>query len=139
MENPVTLKIDGYKDREVVFVSYAFDRATNVEGQLSGVTRGGKITVKVRAMNDGNPELPKWMTSPNLAKKGSIEFIKTTDGSKMKAIEFEDAYCINFKETWEDPGAPKEGDLPKQTHFEEITMTCRKITLGPVTYELKWV
>jgi hypothetical protein len=129
MENPVTLKIDGFKDREVLSMSYSFDRSTNTEGQTSGVPRGGQITVKVRAMNDGNPELLKWMTSDSLAKKGSIEFLKTTDWSKMKSIEFEDAYCINFQEKWED----------KQVHFEEITITCKKLVNGPVTHEMKWV
>ena len=128
MENPVALKVDGFQDREVMLVEYAFNQATDIEGQISGLPRGGRITIRVKALNDGSPELLKWMTSPNLAKKGSVEFNKTTDGSKMKQIDFEDAYCVDFTEHWED----------KEGHWEEITLSCRKIALGPVNYELPW-
>ncbi len=128
MENPVVLKVDGFQDREVMLVDYAFNQATDIEGQISGLPRGGRITIRVKALNDGNPELLKWMTSPNLAKKGTIEFNKTTDGSKMKQIDFEDAYCVDFTEHWAD----------KEGHWEEIMLSCRKITLGPVNYELPW-
>ena len=34
---PVTMKIDGYKDREVLMVTYEFDQATDVEGQMAGI------------------------------------------------------------------------------------------------------
>ena len=128
MENPVKLTVDGFKEREVMSVYYKFDQAVDIEGQISGIPRGGKITVRVKAMNDGNPELLSWMIAPHLAKKGTVEFLKTTDGSTMKTIEFEDAYCINFTESWQD----------KEGHWEEVQLSCRKISLGPVNYELPW-
>ena len=55
-KTPVTMKIDGYKDREVMMVNYEFEQETDVEGQMSGIPRGGKITVRVKAMNDGTPK-----------------------------------------------------------------------------------
>ena len=45
-KTPVAMKIDGYKDREVLMVTYEFDQATDVEGQMSGIPRGGKIVVR---------------------------------------------------------------------------------------------
>ena len=45
-KTPVTMKVDGYKDREVMMVTYEFDQATDVEGQMAGIPRGGKITVR---------------------------------------------------------------------------------------------
>ena len=36
-KTPVTMKIDGYKDREVMMVSYDFEQETDVEGQMSGI------------------------------------------------------------------------------------------------------
>ena len=45
-KTPVTMKIDGYKDREVMMVNYEFEQETDVEGQMSGIPRGGKITVR---------------------------------------------------------------------------------------------
>ena len=128
MENPVKLSVDGFADREVMSVNYSFNQATDIEGQIAGIPRGGKITIRVKAMNDGNAELLNWMIAPHLAKKGKVEFLKTTDGSTMKTIEFEDAYCIDFTENWTD----------KEGHWEQIQLSCRKIVNGPVNYELPW-
>jgi hypothetical protein len=127
-QTPVTLKIDGFTDREVMMVKYSFNQATDIEGQMSGIPRGGLITIRCKAMNDGNPDLLKWMVSPNLNKNGKIEFIETVKGGKMKSIEFKDAYCIDFTELWEEGTG----------HSEEIVISCRSITNGPVTYESKW-
>lgn len=125
---PVQLKVDGFKDREVLKVDYYFNQATDTEGQMAGIPRGGRINILVKALNDGNNELLKWMTTPDLGKKGSVYFKETKTGNKMKEIEFEDAYCVDFKETWED----------KVGHAEAITLSCRKIKVGTVTYENAW-
>ena len=74
-KTPVTMKVDGYKDREVMMVSYDFEQETDVEGQMSGIPRGGKITVRVKALNDGKA---------------------------MKTIKFTNGYCVDFQERWED-------------------------------------
>ena len=109
-KTPVTMKIDGYKDREVMMVYYEFEQETDVEGQMSGIPRGGKIIVRVKALNDGTPDLLAWMTERNLPKNGSIEFLETKTGKAMKTIKFTNGYCVDFEEKWED----------KAGHFEEI-------------------
>ena len=48
-KTPVSMTIDGYKEREVLMVTYEFNQATDVEGQMAGIPRGGKITVRVKA------------------------------------------------------------------------------------------
>ena len=60
-KTPVKIEIDGYKEREVQMVTYEFDQATDTEGQMSGIPRGGRIVVKVKALNDGTPDLLAWM------------------------------------------------------------------------------
>ena len=127
-KTPVTMKVDGYKDREVMMVTYEFDQATDVEGQMSGIPRGGKIIVRVKALNDGTPELLAWMIERNLPKNGSIEFQETKTGKAMKSIKFTNGYCVNFDEKWED----------KQGHFEEIVISCKAIEVGSVKYENDW-
>ena len=127
-KTPVTMKIDGYKDREVLMVTYEFDQATDVEGQMAGIPRGGKIQVRVKALNDGTPDLLAWMVERNLGKDGSIEFLETKTGKAMKTIEFKTGYCVNFAEKWED----------KLGHFEEITITCKELAIGSVNYENEW-
>lgn len=125
---PVSLQVDGLADREVMMVTYSFNQATDVEGQMSGIPRGGKITVRVKAMNDGNPDLLNWMIAPNLAKNGAIVFNETKSGNLMKKISFTDAYCVDFVELWED----------KMGHYEEVVLSCREITNGSVTYTNEW-
>ena len=109
-------------------ISYEFDQATDVEGQMAGIPRGGKIQVRVKALNDGTPDLLAWMTERNLGKDGKIEFLETKTGKAMKAIEFKGGYCVNFEEKWED----------KAGHFEEITISCKEIAIGSVKFENEW-
>ena len=35
-KTPVSMTIDGYKEREVLMVTYEFSQATDVEGQMAG-------------------------------------------------------------------------------------------------------
>ena len=127
-KTPVTMKIDGYKDREVMMVTYEFDQATDVEGQMSGIPRGGKIRVRVKAMNDGTPDLLAWMIERNLPKDGQIDFLETKTGKAMKTIKFTNGYCVDFDEKWED----------KMGHFEEIESTCKEIEFGNVKFTNDW-
>jgi hypothetical protein len=115
-------------------VEYAFAQATDKEGQTTGIPRGGKIKIKVKAMNDGTCELLNWMVSKDLAKEGKIEFMNSSDSTKkMKDIEFKGAYCVDFQENWED--TTKAEDL---AHWELITITCKEITNQAVTYTNDW-
>ena len=127
-KTPVTMKVDGYKDREVMMVTYEFDQATDIEGQMSGIPRGGKITIRVKALNDGTPDLLAWMVERNLPKNGVVTFMETKTGKVMKTIKFTNGYCIDFDEKWED----------KKGHFEEIVITCQKIEFGSVVFENDW-
>lgn len=127
-KTPVKLEIDGYKEREVLMVTYEFDQATDVEGQMSGIPRGGKITIRVKAQNDGTPDLLAWMVERNLPKNGTVTFMETKTGKVMKTIKFTNGYCIDFDEKWED----------KKGHFEEIVITCQKIEFGSVVFENDW-
>ena len=73
-KTPVSMTIDGYKEREVLMVTYEFNQSTDVEGQMAGIPRGGKIRVRVKALNDGTPDLLAWMTERSLPKNGEIKF-----------------------------------------------------------------
>ena len=106
---PVVLAIDGFAEREVMMVDYKFDQATDREGQIAGIPRGGKVNIRVKAMNDGNNELIAWMLDPT-SPKGT------------------NTYCINYVEKWEDG----------QQHYEEIEIVCQKLENGPVSYDNPW-
>ena len=125
---PVTLEVKDFAAREVLLVDYKFNQATDVEGQMAGIPRGGKIQVRVKALNDGTPDLLAWMIERNLPKNGKIEFLETKTGKAMKTIKFENGYCVDFEEKWED----------KVGHYEEIIITCKNIEVGSVKFENEW-
>ncbi|MFR9650570.1 MAG: type VI secretion system tube protein TssD [Rikenellaceae bacterium] len=127
-KTPVSIEIDGYQEREVMMVSYEFDQATDVEGQMSGIPRGGKIELKVKAHNSGTPDLLAWMIERNLPKNGTITFSETKTGKVMKTIKFTNGYCVSFDEKWED----------RKGHYEQITITCQKIEFESVVFENDW-
>ena len=58
---PVTLEVKDFEAREVMMVDYKFDQATDREGQIAGIPRGGRLTIRVKAMNDGNSQMLQWM------------------------------------------------------------------------------
>ena len=125
---PVVLAIDGFAEREVMMVDYKFDQATDREGQIAGIPRGGKVTIRVKAMNDGNNQLLQWMLAPNDPRDFTVTYYNTVDGSTMKELKGTNCYCINYKEKWEDG----------QEHFEEIEVVCQKLENGPVGFDNPW-
>jgi hypothetical protein len=109
-------------------VDYKFDQATDREGQIAGIPRGGKVNIRVKAMNDGNNQLLQWMLSPNDPRDFTLTFYNTVDGGTMKQIKGTGCYCIHYKEKWEDG----------QEHFEEIEVVCQKLENGPVGFDNPW-
>jgi len=126
-KTPVELQIKEFKHtkREVATFTMTFAQPIDMEGQVTGLPRGGRITMRVKALNDGNSDLVCWMADPKQVYSGAIVFYDTTDGKLMKTLQFEDAYCVNYTEQWAD--TVKSEDL---AHWEEITISCRKITNG---------
>lgn len=69
-----TINADGIQEREIIFVKYELNQQTDVEGQPTGTTRGGKITVKVKSNDDGNTDILEWMIDTYMSKSGTISF-----------------------------------------------------------------
>ncbi len=125
---PVTLEVKDFEKREVLMIDYKFDQATDREGQIAGIPRGGKVTIRVKAMNDGNNQLLQWMLAPNDPRDFTVTYYNTVDGTTMKELKGTACYCINYKEKWEDG----------EEHFEEIEVVCQKLENGPVGFENPW-
>ena len=125
---PVQLAVQDFEPREVILVDYAFTQATDIEGQIAGIPRGGRITIRVKPMNDGNNQLLQWMLAPNDPRDLKVTFSNTIDGTTMKEIEGKGCYCIHYVEKWEDG----------EQHFEEMQIVCQELKNGPVSFENPW-
>lgn len=125
---PVTLKVGDFAPREVLSVDYKFNKSTDVEGQVNGAPRGGLVTVRVNALNDGNSELVGWMLDVSNPKDFTISFLSTKDGKSMKTLEGKSAYCIKYVERWEEGVG----------HYEEIVISCKEFKNGPAEITNPW-
>lgn len=125
---PVQLSVQDFETREVLMIDYKFDQTTDREGQISGIPRGGRVKIKVKAMNDGNNQLLQWMLAPNDPRNMTVTFYNTVDGSTMKELKGEGCYCVDYKEKWEDG----------QEHYEELEIVCQVLENGPVKFENPW-
>ena len=123
-KTPVVMKVQDFKEREVLMVSYEFDQEIDREGQMTGIPRFKMLRVRVKALNDGTPELMAWMCDRFLRKDGEIEFLETKTLKVMKSIKFTGGYCVDFEEKWEDGVG----------HFEEILISCQNIEVGSVKF-----
>jgi len=133
---PVTLHIGDFvpMNRQVMSFTMSFNQPTDADGQVSGVVRGGKITLRVKAYNDGNYNLARWMISNSETHDGSLFFRNTKNDQTMKEVKFTEAYCVNYVEHWED-------DIfdPVLAHWEEITISCKAIFCsGTLDFKNEW-
>ncbi len=125
---PVQLSVSDFETREVMLVDYKFDQTVDVEGQISGIPRGGRVTIRVKAMNDGNNQLLQWMLSSNDPRDMTVTFYNTVDGSTMKELKGTGCYCVHYTEKWEDG----------TDHFEEMVVVCQELSNGPVSFVNPW-
>ena len=90
----VSFHAEGIKTREVWNMKYTLSQQTDVEGQPTGCTRGGKITVKVKARDDGNNDMLEWMADSFLSKDGYI--LGYRSGNSFSWCGFWPFYCCNW-------------------------------------------
>jgi len=125
---PVLMEVKDFAPREVLMVDYKFTQATDREGQIAGLPRGGIITVRVKALNDGNAQLMQWILNPTDPRDVNIKFQNTIDSKDMKTLKGTACYCIHYKEYWADG----------EEHYEEVNIVCQKLENGPIVYDNPW-
>ena len=116
-----TINADGIQEREVLFVRYELNQQTDVEGQPTGTTRGGKIYIKVKSNDDGNTELLEWMIDTYMSKSGTISF-PNRQGGEMKHLSFKEGYVVEYAETYDSTNS--------LLQYEEFTISAKEIQVG---------
>ena len=125
----VTINADGIKEREVLFVRYELNQQTDVEGQPTGTTRGGKIYIKVKSNDDGNTELLEWMIDTYMSKSGTISF-PNRQGGEMKHLSFKEGYVVEYAETYDSTNS--------LLQYEEFTISAKEIQIGNARHNNRW-
>lgn len=124
-----TINADGIQEREVLYVRYDLNQQTDVEGQPTGTTRGGKIRIKVKSNDDGNTELLEWMCDTYMSKTGTISF-PNRQGGEMKHLSFKEGYIVEYSETYDSTN-----DL---LQYEEFTISAKEIQVGNAHHNNRW-
>jgi hypothetical protein len=112
---------------KVLECNFGFDQSYDVyTARPSGKVTINNINLVVESSRD--TQLADWMVNNKAKRSGKIE-LYIQDNVK-KTIEFEDAFCINYHESFNHLG----GESPMHINFSIVT---RKITLdgGNVMYE----
>ena len=124
-----TINADGIQEREVLFVRYELNQQTDVEGQPTGTTRGGKIYIKVKSNDDGNTELLEWMIDTYMSKSGTISF-PNRQGGEMKHLSFKEGYVVEYAETYDSTNS--------LFQYEEFTISAKEIQVGNARHNNRW-
>ena len=124
-----TINADGIKEREVLFVRYDLNQQTDVEGQPTGTTRGGKIVVKVKSTDDGNTDILEWMIDTYMSKSGTISF-PNRQGGEMKQLTFKEGYVVAYAETYDSTNS--------LLQYEEFTISAKEIQVGNARHNNRW-
>ena len=124
-----TINADGIQEREVLFVRYELNQQTDVEGQPTGTTRGGKITVKVKSTDDGNTDILEWMCDSYMSKSGTISF-PNRQGGEMKHLSFKEGYVVEYAETYDSTNS--------LLQYEEFTISAKEIQVGNARHNNRW-
>ena len=124
-----TINADGIQEREVLYVRYELNQQTDVEGQPTGTTRGGKIYVKVKSNDDGNTDLMEWMCDTYMSKSGTIS-VPNRQGGEMKHLDFKEGYVVEYAETYDSTNS--------LLQFEEFTISAKEIQVGNARHNNRW-
>ena len=124
-----TISADDIQEREVLYVRYQLNQQTDVEGQPTGTTRGGKIFVKVKSKDDGNTEILEWMIDTYMSKSGKISF-PNRQGGEMKCLSFKEGYVVDYAETYDSTNS--------LLQYEEFTISAKEIQVGNAHHNNRW-
>ena len=124
-----TINADGIQEREVLYVRYELNQQTDVEGQPTGTTRGGKIYVKVKSNDDGNTDILEWMIDTYIIKSGKISF-PNRHGGEMKHLSFKEGYVVEYSETYDSTNS--------LLQYEEFCISAKEIQIGNARHNNRW-
>ncbi len=124
------LFIDGHESGNegilLLSCSFGFTQDIDQRGLPKSEVKGGVITLVMNSIDD--QEIMQWMFSAKSDKNGKIIFSGTDTEKIFKTLEFRDARCIAYHESF-----TRDSEM-----VEEITISAREVTLSGVTHINTW-
>ena len=121
------INIDG-DEMNVLDCSFSFIQGADSTGRPSQKTKGGQISVLLEST--GKTDFLDWAMSSNMSKEGKVTFFKRDNLSSLKAIQFKEAYCLEYTEIFN-----SEGSEPLRTR---IVISAKEVKMKGTTFKNNW-
>ena len=122
-----TFTLDG-KTFNILSCHYALHQNVDTTGRPSSDVRGGTVSVTIESTDDNT--IYTWMTDSHAFKDGKITFYKRDQDSKMKEIEFKQAACIDYSESFD-----ANSSSPMALSF---TLSAKELSVGGDSHANPW-
>ena len=122
-----TLKLGG-KEFDVLDCSYKLSRDVDSKGRPSSSIYGGKVRVHVESTEDTS--ILEQMVTQFKPISGSVIFKNNDEEAKMKELEFENGYIVEYEEN-----INVIGSKPMSIIF---VVTAKTLKMGTASFEQNW-
>jgi hypothetical protein len=110
-------------------LSYEIDQAVDKFGRPSSISKGGKIEIELYSVD--NDVIFDWMIHPRKTINGTINLYEGDNETKLKEIKFENAYCIDYTESFD--------QIMGDFLVTKLTISAEKLTIGSVDLDNQWL
>lgn len=128
MSFKATLSFSG-KDYDVLHCSYKLHRDVDMKGRPTSGVYGGRIEVELES-NDDTSIIEKMVNNQFKPVSGSLTIKKRDEDSKMKEIQFSEAYIVSYAES-----IFAYTDRPMTLQFH---ISAKQIKIGNADHENDW-
>lgn len=120
----------GGKNFDVLHCSYTLRRDVDPKGRPSSNVYGGTVQFEIESTEDTSV-LESMINNTHKAQKGYVVFFKREEsGAKMKQLDFEDAYVIQYSEALDSVG--------KNPMTINFVISARQLKVGNATHVNDW-
>lgn len=122
------LQLQNEDEISVVRCGFRFNQSIDVTGKAASRPMGGTINLTLASIN--HPSLFEWMINTLQKKNGKITFIRYDTMSKLKTLEFENALCVEYHETFDPVG--------EHPITVQLTLSAHTIKLEDAVFKNNW-
>jgi hypothetical protein len=116
------------KSFNVMACHYAFHQNIDPTGRPSSDVRGGTVSISIESSDDDT--IYTWMTDAHSFRTGKITFYKRDQDSKMKELEFKQAACIDYAESFDANSS--------NAMMTSFTISAQELSLGGNAHTNAW-
>lgn len=117
------------KSFNILRMDISFSQRIDSTGRPCANPEGGQISFSLESSSDSQIFM-QWMLDPAGMKSGMVRFTKRDDEGSLKTIEFIDAYCVNYHESFSAQGS--------DPMVISLVITTRQLKIGEAELTKEW-